>query len=219
MHTRFALCLLALAVIACGSADTIATQERITVPPADTEMPALVGPTDSPTEPPPPTFRPTNTYVPTYTPTADTSLSITQTAVSTLTIYAEQRDDIVWILRDIKADIDPTFGLYIEGKVAASDPVWQAEVGALFEQFDAGVEWYFDLQPPRAFEEEHLKTASGVLSCSTGFWSLYNGAKAQDAELYQTGVDLIGICNSDWDEGDRLFAQQVQNLGLVIPEP
>jgi hypothetical protein len=192
------------------------------IPPTPTlwDMPTLgttptVEQTSAPTQTASSTSTVSDTATVTRTPTI--TLTTTPTQDDAILSYANHRDDAAWILRDIKADIDPTFGKYIEGKVSATDPEWQAEVELYFNQFDSGVEWFAENTPPPIFEQSHELTLSGVVACSRGFWRLYDGARLNDNEIYQDGVSDITTCNHDWDAGDYAFWDVVVGLGLEWP--
>lgn len=162
-----------------------------------------------------PTATASRTQIPvaTRTPKADA----TKSADPTLVNYANHRDDSAYYLRDVKADIDVTFGKFIEGKVAASDAAWQATLQVYFDEFDAGVTWFEENTPPGVFELSHNQTYSGVLSCALGFRKLLDGAIRNDQIVYQDGVNYIGTCNRAWNDGDYGFWDVVLQHGLTWP--
>lgn len=172
----------------------------------------------------PPSFTPVITHTPSPTPEPKPTSTPTQVVITlpptsddAQVRYANTRDDTTWVLRTIKADIDTTFGRYIEGKVSQYDTVWQFEMETYFDEFGSIAGWFIDTDVPEAFGESHQLTLSGLLLCSVGWKYLYDGALRQDADMYQDGVEAIAGCNQDWDAGDYAFWAVVLDLGLEWP--
>jgi len=206
---RIALPFILLSAIACGSS-TAPTATLFVLP---TIPPTFARPI-TPTFEVPPTFTPVVTHTATA---AEAVITPVPTSDDAQLQYANRRDDTAWYLRTVKADIDTTFGQYIEGKVSQYDPTWQALLELYFGEFDVGVEEIAAMRPPAIFEESHELTLSGILACSRGFYQLYDGARLQDDAIYQDGVADIATCNHNWDAGDYAFWDAVLAHSLEWP--
>jgi hypothetical protein len=203
---RIALIFLLLSCVTCGSSAEPTPTLFV--------LPTFARPL-TPTFELPPTFTPVVTHTVTAAPTITNTPS--PTPDDTLLTYANHRDDTAYVLRDVKADIDTTFGKYIEGKVSQYDAAWQAEMEVYLNEFGSIAAWFIDNPSPEAFKESHTLTLSGLLLCSVGWRYVYDGALLQDQDIYQDGVEAITACNQDWNAGDYAFWDVVLELALKWP--
>jgi hypothetical protein len=188
--------------------------------PSNTATPSLLPPTLPPS--PTATIQPTETHtlIPTDTPEAETTetpnLDMTATddaETAELIDYLLRRELVLETIGEIKGEIDPTFGLYIEGKVDPHNSLWQSTMYELIDAYDEAIDIHRDMIVPPVFAEGHDLTQNGLDNCSIGFSRLMEGAINGNTETYQVGVSHIQFCNERWAAGTQLVMNTWADLG------